>query len=107
MVAEKTQPRSKNRADFPDVLTPQQAAAYLQVSVGMVLDKARAGVLPGVKLGREWRFSRRQLLRWVEDEGLPEDLVEAGLVDLVEERRAATREEDFVPWDEVKRELGL
>ena len=112
MVAQETQAAgersgevARRRAAFPDILTPEQAAAYLQVSVSMVLAKARAGILPAAKLGREWRFSRHQLLRWVEEESLPEELVDAALLALAEERIAEAGEDDFVPWEEVKREF--
>ena len=51
---------------MPDVLTVEEAAEYLQISPGMLLRKVREGVVPGAKVGRHWRFSRRQLLAWVE-----------------------------------------
>ena len=93
------------RTAFPDILTPEQAAAYLQVSVSMILAKARAGLLPAIKLGREWRFSRRRLLRWVEEDYVPETWVDAALLALAEERIAEAGEDDGIPWEEVERSL--
>jgi len=46
-----------------DVLTAEEAAGLLRVSVSTVLKESRAARLPGVKVGREWRYSRLALLR--------------------------------------------
>ena len=53
---------------MPDVLTAREAADYLQISPSMLLREARAGVIPGKKIGRQWRFSRPALLGWLEEE---------------------------------------
>lgn len=91
---------------MPSVLTAEQAAEFLQLSVASVKAKARAGVIPAAKVGREWRFSRRRLLEWIEDGGtLSEDLVDEGIIRVVQQRRAATREGDLIPWDEAKAAL--
>jgi excisionase family DNA binding protein len=45
------------------VLTAEEAAELLRVSVQTVLKESRLGVIPGVKIGREWRYSRRALIR--------------------------------------------
>jgi excisionase family DNA binding protein len=53
-----------------EVLNVEQAAVFLGVSVWTVRKMACAGELPARKVGREWRFSRRRLLEWLEeDEG--------------------------------------
>lgn len=49
-----------------DVLTVEEAAEYLRVPRTTLLAKARQGLIPGAKIGRLWRFSRRQLLEWLE-----------------------------------------
>lgn len=51
--------------DPPEVLTCKQAADFLQVGEGLVLEMAQAGELPGRKLGDQWRFSREALLAWL------------------------------------------
>ena len=56
-------------AQEPDVLTPEQAAALLQVEEGVLLELAAAGDVPGRQVGGEWRFARGALLRWLEGEG--------------------------------------
>ena len=45
-----------------EVLTPDEAAQLLKVSKKTLLRHARAGQIPGVKLGRVWRFRRSELL---------------------------------------------
>jgi len=47
-------------------MTAGQAAAYLQVHAATVYRMARAGELPVRKVRGRWRFSRRQLLAWLE-----------------------------------------
>jgi excisionase family DNA binding protein len=46
-----------------EVLTAEEAAVLLRVSVQTVLKESRLGLIPGVKIGREWRYSRRALIR--------------------------------------------
>ncbi len=53
----------------PEVLTSEEAAELLQVDAEVVLDLARAGVLPGRELGGQWRFARVALLRWLGEGG--------------------------------------
>ena len=52
-------------ADLPDVLTPEQAAALLQVDEADVLALAETGTLPGRRIGDEWRFARAALVAWL------------------------------------------
>jgi excisionase family DNA binding protein len=49
----------------PEVLTGEQLAGLLQVDVKTVRSLAARGQLPGRKIGREWRFSRRAVLDWL------------------------------------------
>ena len=44
-----------------EVMTPAQAAQYLQVSEASVRAMLRRGVLPGRKLGRLWRLLKVDL----------------------------------------------
>ena len=91
-----------------DVLTAKQAAEFLQLSPETVKAKARAGLMPAGKVGREWRFSRRQLLAWIEAGGvLSEELVDQGLLDAILESKATEPAEDALPWAQVKADLGL
>jgi excisionase family DNA binding protein len=92
---------------FPEVLTTRQAAELLQLSVETVKAQAAGGLLPAAKVGREWRFSRRQLLAWIEAGGLlSEELVDRGIAAVAAER-AATEPDEDIPWVQVKAELDL
>jgi excisionase family DNA binding protein len=46
---------------FPDVLTPEQAADYLQVNRETIYRYIRGGQLVASKLGRAYRIPRRSL----------------------------------------------
>ncbi len=48
-----------------DVLTLDEAAAYLRVHPRTLRTKASQGKIPGAKIGRVWRFHRRQLEEWL------------------------------------------
>lgn len=48
-----------------DVLTLQEAAEYLRVSVEEVDALATRCVLPGRKIGDQWRFHRSALVDWL------------------------------------------
>lgn len=50
------------RPEAKEVLTTTEAAELLQISTKTLLRLAREGELPGNKLGRSWRFARRELL---------------------------------------------
>jgi excisionase family DNA binding protein len=48
-----------------DVLTPSQAADYLQVDERTVIEEAESGRLPGQRLGGQWRFLRLAITDWL------------------------------------------
>jgi excisionase family DNA binding protein len=48
-----------------EILTPQEAADFLRVPLLTVQRQAKAGRLPGRRVGKEWRFSRSMLREWV------------------------------------------
>jgi excisionase family DNA binding protein len=54
-----------------DVLNAEEAAEFLGFNPYTIREKARLGEIPGRKIGREWRFSRRRLLEWLEEESRP------------------------------------
>jgi len=90
-----------------EVLTSKAAAEFLSIHEKTLIKKARAGVIPAAKIGREWRFSRRQLVEWIEAGGvLPEPDVDRWLVEVSEERAATTAPEHLIPIEQVKAEMG-
>ena len=54
-------------ARHKEVLTAEEAAEFLGFNPVTVRQKARLGEIPGRKVGKEWRFSRRRLLEWLEE----------------------------------------
>lgn len=52
-----------------DVLTLDEAAAYLRVHPRTLRTKASAGTIPGAKIGKVWRFHRGQLETWLMEGG--------------------------------------
>ncbi len=53
-----------------EILTAEQAADLLQVSLRTVLQLARDGELVGHKVGRAWRFCRSEVVAYVRGERL-------------------------------------
>lgn len=53
-----------------EILTAEQAAELLQVSLRTVLQLARDGALPGHKVGRAWRFCRSDVIAYVRGDRL-------------------------------------
>ena len=56
-------PRSENA--LQQIMTPIQVAALLQVHVKTVYRLAEQGIIPGNRIGRRWRFSKRDVLSLV------------------------------------------
>lgn len=59
--------RAALREDAPEVLTLEEAAAWLRVDVAALITTAERGEVPGQKIGQQWRFSRAALLAWLDD----------------------------------------
>lgn len=49
-------------------MTPEEAADLLRISVYTLQEYARNGVVPAIKVGRAWRFSKRELNVWMEEQ---------------------------------------
>jgi len=50
-----------------EVLTLEEAAAYLRLHPRTLRIKATEGLIPGAKIGRLWRFHKQQLEQWILD----------------------------------------
>jgi excisionase family DNA binding protein len=48
-----------------EIMTTSQVAALLQIHARTVHRLSRRGVLPGSRIGRRWRFSRREIVALV------------------------------------------
>ena len=74
-------------SEFPEILTLEQAAEFLQISTRTVQRLVRDGQMPGRQIGSQWRFEREQLRQWVRGEHAPEDTV-AAQSELIERERS-------------------
>lgn len=51
-----------------DVLKSDEVAELLEISPLTVRDWAKKGKIPARKIGKEWRFSKAAILKWLEGE---------------------------------------
>ena len=66
-------------SETPEVMDIQEAAGFLGVNDEVLRRWARDGRVPAAKLGREWRFSRRQLIEFLEAGGTRNAVVQGRL----------------------------
>lgn len=45
----------------------KQVAAYLQITEATAYNWAQGGELPGIKIGRIWRFRREDIEAWLDE----------------------------------------
>jgi excisionase family DNA binding protein len=67
MATTKMKPRTGRESPLQEVLTLEEAAAYLRVSETEVLRMLREQHLPGRLIGKEWRFSASGLQDWLRE----------------------------------------
>ncbi len=60
-------PTREERVELMDseILDIEGAARMLGVSTRTIYNLARKGEIPAMKVGREWRFARRNIVDWV------------------------------------------
>jgi len=46
-------------------LTLEQIAEYLQMSTSSIYKMAQAGKIPAYKVGRQWRFKKEEIDKWI------------------------------------------
>jgi excisionase family DNA binding protein len=89
-----------------EIMTAEEAAAYLRTSIYTLKARARAGTVPAMKLGREWRFTRSELDEWLTTGAAEyEALVDEGMAAVMNERMAAGGPSSSLA--EVRERLGL
>ena len=62
-------PRQKPSTLIADVMTLQETADYLRFSPKKVEEWVANHGLPGRKLGKDWRFLRAAIVRWLDPAG--------------------------------------
>ena len=50
---------------FPEVLSAEQVASFLQTPLAAVIEMAARGELPARQIAGEWRFSRQAVILWL------------------------------------------
>lgn len=61
------------RSPANDILTLEEVASYLRLTPQTIYKWAQEKRIPGVKLGKEWRFRKSIIDRWLDDQILHED----------------------------------
>lgn len=89
----------------PDVMSAEEAAEFLGVTAATVRKQAREGRLPGRKIGREWRFSREALLRWLEGADSGDDYLSADDLAAIRRGLEDIKAGRVVPWEQLRTEL--
>ncbi len=51
---------------MPEIITLQQVAEYLKFSKDKVYQLANAGKIPAIKIGKQWRFDKNDLGKWID-----------------------------------------
>jgi excisionase family DNA binding protein len=56
-----------------DILTVEEVASYLRLQPQTIYKWAQEKRIPAVKLGKEWRFRKSILDRWLDEQILSDD----------------------------------
>ena len=65
--------RDNGQAPGNDILTLEEIASYLRLTPQTIYKWAQEKRIPGAKLGKEWRFRKSIIDRWLDDQILHED----------------------------------
>ena len=65
--------RDDGQAPGNDILTLEEVASYLRLTPQTIYKWAQEKRIPGAKLGKEWRFRKSIIDRWLDDQILHED----------------------------------
>lgn len=49
-----------------EVLTAQEVAAWLRVSVSTIYRQAKGGTMPAFRVAHDYRFNRTQIREWID-----------------------------------------
>ena len=65
--------RGRGHPPANDILTVEEVAAYLRLQPQTIYKWAQEKRIPAVKLGKEWRFRKTILDRWLDEQILGEE----------------------------------
>jgi excisionase family DNA binding protein len=63
----KQAPRAQGESNFESLLDVAEAAKLLRIHPKTLRNKARRGIIPGVQVGRLWRFRASALNEWLDE----------------------------------------
>ena len=58
--------RARDESNFESLLDVAEAAKFLRIHPKTLRNKARLGIIPGVHVGRLWRFRPSALNEWLD-----------------------------------------
>jgi excisionase family DNA binding protein len=65
--------RGNSRPPGNDILTLEEVASYLRLTPQTIYKWAQEKRIPAAKLGKEWRFRKTIIDRWLDDQILRDD----------------------------------
>ena len=68
-----SQPRENGGSPGNDILTLEEVASYLRLTPQTIYKWAQEKRIPAAKLGKEWRFRKSIIDRWLDDQILCDD----------------------------------
>jgi excisionase family DNA binding protein len=68
-----SQAQKNGRSPANDILTLEEVASYLRLTPQTIYKWAQEKRIPGAKLGKEWRFRKSIIDRWLDDQILRDD----------------------------------
>ena len=86
------------QAILPDVLTLEEASAYLRLPVAVVLRQASQGHIPGRKIEDNWRFLKTAIDDWLGCRTIGEPTQYAALAEKAETLAESAKFEQSDPW---------
>jgi excisionase family DNA binding protein len=70
MSGEQPEPAAAPEKDYPEIMTIEQAAEYLQLHKQVVYRHVRKGTIPASRIGATIRFKKSVIDAWLEDSAL-------------------------------------
>lgn len=56
-------------SEYPETMTVKHLSEYLHLSPYTIREKARKGIIPAAKTGRQWRFRKPLIDAWLTEGG--------------------------------------
>jgi len=60
--------RKKSGGNGKGVMNIKEVAGYLGVHTSTIYKHAQNGSIPAFKIGSDWRFSRKHINRWIDEQ---------------------------------------